>query len=102
MTKRIGILSLILAAGMAVFQPVAALAQDRDHHDRDFRDRAPRREERAFREHERRDFRGPVSRAPEWRRGPYVDRYVDRSRGYFYAAPRYNYHYVPARPYNCR
>ena len=100
MTKRIGILSLILAAGMAVLQPVAALAQDRG--DRGFRDRAPRREERVFREQERREFRAHV-RGPEWR-APYVGRaYRDGAYGYVYAAPRYNrYYYEPARPYNCR
>jgi hypothetical protein len=105
MTKRIGVLSLILAAGMAVFQPVAALAQDGGYRDHGFRDRAPRREERVFREQERRDFRAPV-RGPEWR-APYVERSYrdgrDRSYGYVYAAPRYDrYYYEPARPYNCR
>jgi hypothetical protein len=102
MTKRIGMLILILAAGMAIFQPVAALAQDGGYRDRGFRDRAPRREERVFREQERRDFRAPV-REREWR-APYVERsYRDRSYGYVYAAPRYNrYYYEPARPYSCR
>jgi hypothetical protein len=102
MTKRIGILSLILAAGMAGFQPVAALAQDRGYRDREFHNQAPRREERVFRGQERRDSHAPV-RGTEWR-SPYVERYHnDRSYGYVYAAPRYNrYYYEPARPYNCR
>jgi hypothetical protein len=100
MTKRIGMLSLILATGMAIFQPVAALAQDGGYRDRGFRDRAPRHEERVFREQERRDFRAPM-RERGWR-APYVERSY-RDRSYRYAAPRYDrYYYEPARPYNCR
>jgi hypothetical protein len=100
MTKRIGVLSLILAAGMAVLQPAVALAQDRNYRDRGYRDQ-PRHEER-YREQERRDFRRPVVRGPEWR-APYAERsYRDRSYGYGYSAPRYDGHYYsPARPY-CR
>lgn len=101
MTKRVGILSLILAAAMAVLQPTAALAQDGYNRDHNFRDHSPRREERAFREPERRDFRGPQGRDYH-----YVAPYRG---GYAYGGPRYddrrynNYYYAPARPYNyCR
>jgi hypothetical protein len=100
MTKRIGVLSLILAAGMAVLQPAAALAQDRNYRDRGYREQ-PRHEER-FRQQERRDFRGPEVRGREWRE-PYVERsYRERGYGYVYSAPRYDgYYYQPVRPY-CR
>lgn len=102
MTKRVGVLSLILAAGMAIFQPVAALAQDRAR-DYGFRDQSPRREQRAFRE-QGRNFRTPLRRERELWRAPRASRYfVDRSYGRGYAAPRYNsYYYQPVRPYNCR
>ncbi len=104
MTNRVGILGLILAAGMALIQPTAALAQDRYHRDGDFRDRGPRREEHIYRERERRGFRdeyrAPVRGGFEWRSNPYVDR--SYSRGYVYSAPRYDGYYGPVRPYNCR
>ena len=103
MTKRIGVLSLILAAGMAVLQPTAALAQDRNDRDRGYREQ-PRHEER-FREQGRRDFRGPEMRGRQWRE-PYVERSYGYGyaapRGYVYSAPRYNgYYSQPVQPY-CR
>ncbi|HMF77407.1 MAG TPA: hypothetical protein VK604_17245 [Bryobacteraceae bacterium] len=98
MTKRVGILSLILAAGMAIFQPVAALAQDRFYRDRDSRDRDSRRE-RVYRAPDRRDSRGRDWRGSNGRRYQFVDRYRG---GYFYNTPRYNTYYGPVRPYNCR
>jgi hypothetical protein len=102
MKSRIGVLSLILAAGMAVLQPSAALAQDRNYRDRGYREQ-PRHEER-FREQERHEFRGPEVRGREWRE-PYVEHsygYGYAPRGYGYSAPRYhNYYYQSMRPY-CR
>jgi hypothetical protein len=101
MTKKVGILSLVLAAGMAVLQPAVATAQDRGGREHNFRDQAPRREERVRRGEERHDFRSPAGRLPEWHSAPYVGRsYAERPYGYVYAAPRYNNYYEPARP--CR
>jgi hypothetical protein len=99
MTKRIGVLSLILAAGMAIFQPVAALAQDRNYRDRDFREQSSRREQHNFQERQRRDFRRDDRRGQDWRRQNFSRPYVGGSFSYGYIATRY---YQPVRPYNCR
>ena len=101
MKKRVGILAMILAAGMAVLQPTAAFAQDRDgyrgwgdrHEDRHYRDR-DRREDRAWRQHE---FREREWRDQDRRYYRYYDRGYYRS-GYYAPGLSFYYGSTPA-PY---
>jgi hypothetical protein len=96
MTKRVGILSLILAAGMAVLQPTAALAQDWRDHDVNVRDHGPRQEERVYREPERPDFQAREDH-------DFRDRVLNNDgRARYTEVRRYNGDFGPAHPYICR
>ena len=95
MFKRVGILALVLSAGMAVMEPAVAKAadwHDRDgHHDRDRRWNRGDRHERNRDRDWRRD---------EWREHRWRENRRDRDFLYFNftPAPRY-YYYTPAPNY---
>jgi hypothetical protein len=90
MTKRVGILGLMVAAAIGLFQPAVASAQDRyDSHrvyaQREYQDRDWHRDNRWRVTRERQDWR-----EHEWReRGRYDNRYYApySSYGYGYIAP---------------
>ena len=70
MTKRVGILGLLVAAAVAMFHPATASAQDRydyrqGYAQRDYRDHD--RGDRDRRDWDRRDYRDDGWRAREWR-----------------------------------
>ncbi len=104
MFRRVGVLALMLSAGMAVLQPTAAKAED--WHDRD--NHHDRRDRRDWDRHRDRDR--------DWRRNEWREReqwenrrdrdylyfnYAPAQRPYYYAppAPTYSYPYN-AYPYN--
>ena len=96
MFKRVGILGLVLAAGMMVLQPSTATAADRHDHD----GHHDRRDRHDWDRHQNRDRDRDWGRN-EWRdRGRWQNR---RTRDYLYfnftPAPRY-YYYTPAPSYS--
>ena len=92
MFKRVGILALVLSAGMTVLQPATANAAD--WHDRD-----------GYHEHrENRDWNRRRDRDHDWRRHEWRDhdRWEKRRSGgylYFNAAPAPRYYYTPTPSY---
>jgi len=93
MFRKVGILALIVSAGITILEPSTATAADR--HDRDgYHDRRDHRDRDRHRDHDRDWSRH------EWREHERWDR--RRDRGYLYfnfsPAPRY-YDYTPAPRY---
>ena len=97
MTKRVGLLGLLLAATVGMFHPAVASAQDRGDYRLSYveggaRERGFRGDDRSdyrFRDHEFRENRERQDwRDRDWRR----DRYYDRG---YVAPPVYGYGYRP-------
>ena len=95
MKKRVGVLAMILAGGLAVFQPAVAQAQDRDdyrHYDR--------RDDRRSRDWDRHEYRERAWRDRDERRDwreheRYENRYYRPGSSYYYYGAAPNYYAYP-------
>lgn len=101
MFKKVGILALILSAGMTILEPSTAQAADR--HDRDGyhdrRDRDGYHDRRDHRDWDRNRDHDRGWRRHEWREHERWDRRHDRGYLYFNFSPAPRYYYTPAPRY---